>query len=755
MFRKTTPKPKTEPKKPISFKFGGLGKGKRKKKKEKEKDDAAAKNGFPTHHETPDSDYDDSHVPVDEDSEGVQVYVDGDDDKTDQNLDNRDPPESFSVANSSPMNPTVQESVKEQVQDPVIPSSKSVLTEEERRARARKAVEQRKAERRRKNRARQDVQGQTLPPETTSVEPEKEKVPPVRERLKRAMEEEERLYKEKERQRVIEEERLQKEKELQVQQEEEDELRRMEAALEKEAEDAKNEAKLASELDKSQNEKVQISEVIVESVDIRELEEEEEEGRVNFERAKEERKRGLEEEFNDDEMTKKEAHVHFKEAEEDVPFKEAEEDANLANLIDQFITPDEKVDTEEDEVPHVGDVSHDSGPEDDFDAFLDDVFNAPSPPKKMANNVSSDVPPPPEKKANKASSDAPPPPEKKANDVSTKTKKSSSRTRLNSKSKGLLPRSANKPKSASRPVAKTADRAPNRVGKPIIRPPTIVRKSASRPSNSVEKPATRPPKLVGKPANRPSKRVDKPGIRPPKLATANRPSKRVDKPAIRPPKLAGKPENPPLKKTDPSRKSNRNAPGKKTPPRSPRQNNVTIENMPRDDGKKGGWKTVPESQRLNPVFTSYFKMNAETRSMGTSGTFGSECTISSIPKPPNYFGRPAGMPICNNIFIPSFHALGPCQVCLFRLSESEMTEFEKNGRHLRVAMTRGGVLGCKIFPSLPGQDPVRLCKQCYFDTHSTPTKKDEAFTGIGALGGIQKERSKYAANRGRYKGGRY
>ena len=91
--------------------------------------------------------------------------------------------------------------------------------------------------------------------------------------------------------------------------------------------------------------------------------------------------------------------------------------------------------------------------------------------------------------------------------------------------------------------------------------------------------------------------------------------------------------------------------------------------------------------------------------------------------------------ICDNAFVPNLHKNKmACQVCVFRLSDADKKVFAKSGRHLRVNPTRGGCVACKAFPSQEGEDPVRLCRQCFFDTHKLRPYKPEAFTGSQFMG---------------------
>ena len=115
--------------------------------------------------------------------------------------------------------------------------------------------------------------------------------------------------------------------------------------------------------------------------------------------------------------------------------------------------------------------------------------------------------------------------------------------------------------------------------------------------------------------------------------------------------------------------------------------------------------------------------------------------IPRSPWKPKRLGVDMDQPVCDNPFISKLHrSRGHCQVCVFRLSDSELKVFERKGRHLRVNNAYGGCLNCKVFPSLEDEEPVRICRQCFFDTHLLAKPKTEAFSGVclaGASGDLK------------------
>jgi hypothetical protein len=96
-------------------------------------------------------------------------------------------------------------------------------------------------------------------------------------------------------------------------------------------------------------------------------------------------------------------------------------------------------------------------------------------------------------------------------------------------------------------------------------------------------------------------------------------------------------------------------------------------------------------------------------------------------------------PVCRNPYVPGLHAVrGHCQVCVFRLSEADRARLELNGRSLLVNFTTGGCISCEAFPPGDDEEPVRICKKCFFDTHLPPERHEEAFSGTGALAGTMR-----------------
>ena len=101
------------------------------------------------------------------------------------------------------------------------------------------------------------------------------------------------------------------------------------------------------------------------------------------------------------------------------------------------------------------------------------------------------------------------------------------------------------------------------------------------------------------------------------------------------------------------------------------------------------------------------------------GSLSSQCTVESFLSP-----RREGIAGCQNKYIPNLHeTLGPCELCVFRLSDAEKQRLDAQGRHLMVQFTRGGCRDCSAFPKAPGEPPVRLSPKCYAQSHRLIEKR--------------------------------
>mmetsp|Transcript_13121 Transcript_13121/g.30617 ORF Transcript_13121/g.30617 Transcript_13121/m.30617 type:complete len:1146 (+) Transcript_13121:64-3501(+) len=111
------------------------------------------------------------------------------------------------------------------------------------------------------------------------------------------------------------------------------------------------------------------------------------------------------------------------------------------------------------------------------------------------------------------------------------------------------------------------------------------------------------------------------------------------------------------------------------------------------------------------------------------GSITSHCTIESFANPMKE--RIRG---CQGQFDPFLHEIrGACELCVFRLPESEREKLDLQGRHLMVQFTTGGCADCSAFPKSVGEPHVRLCQRCYSSSHRPPgsrTRKKGTFAKI-------------------------
>jgi hypothetical protein len=96
----------------------------------------------------------------------------------------------------------------------------------------------------------------------------------------------------------------------------------------------------------------------------------------------------------------------------------------------------------------------------------------------------------------------------------------------------------------------------------------------------------------------------------------------------------------------------------------------------------------------------------------------SQCTVTSFASP-----RKLGIRGCQSKYDPYHHKQkGPCELCVFRLSEAEKETLDTKGRHFMVQFTTGGCTNCQVFPKDFDEPTVRLCPKCYSISHREATK---------------------------------
>lgn len=638
----------------------------------------------------------------------------------------------------------------------VVNNEEPVETEVDRKARARQAVEERKRKAREAVAARKArAQGKTVPEVDDQAQEKRQQ-------------EEQRMAAAKERARVLElakeTKRRQEEEELRR---EEAEMKALEEELRREEEEAKQEA--------NRQKKASVEVETVESEDIDSEEGEEyyekateklakeaerlaaaEQERLNAEetaaaaqrarwKAEEEEARMLQEETDrlareEEEMEKLEAELEERARAEDVAKLEAmlkADEERLKTTDEESRMEEEKRKAEEALLAMQQFIDTPQSPRDsapDLDALLDESMNESGFLDAMLDGpIEADEP-----------------------QVVTPKEATKEAPKTKNPPKKTPPTKPSTPTKARYKTLITPSPQPKR--KTVTPKPTAPRVAKTAPKKTVSKPTTKPKTPGSKPtvsriatkvSPKPRTPVSKPIV--PRVATKASPKTTVSrvgtKPALKP--IAPKR----VVKAVPRVVS---APVKTavfSPP--PRVRRTPDKRMPNPTPPpKSATKKASPSISVKEVYAGVDRSPRPIQSPGgrSIDSEGSHCTIQTIPRSP-FMPPPADedVEMCENPYIVKLHStLAGCRVCVFKLSPEEKEQYEKTGRHLRVALTAGGCYGCQVFPSEPGEDHVRLCKQCFFDTHLIASRREQAFAGTGALAGVQHSKTSYSPGRKRY-----
>lgn len=98
----------------------------------------------------------------------------------------------------------------------------------------------------------------------------------------------------------------------------------------------------------------------------------------------------------------------------------------------------------------------------------------------------------------------------------------------------------------------------------------------------------------------------------------------------------------------------------------------------------------------------------------STSSLSSTCSVTHFRSP-----RREGIRGCQHKFDPYLHDVrGPCELCVFFLSDQDRAALDAHGRHIRVMFTTGGCgRTCAIFPRSFDDQPARLCRMCYSNSH--------------------------------------
>jgi hypothetical protein len=219
---------------------------------------------------------------------------------------------------------------------------------------------------------------------------------------------------------------------------------------------------------------------------------------------------------------------------------------------------------------------------------------------------------------------------------------------------------------------------------------------------------------------------------PAKTSTARKSPSRKP-PSRKPPPRKPPPRKPPIPKTRPTPPKKRHTP--KPRPTRP----VTTNHS--DDKPIGDIPNNKEKKNRLAFLSMPKKTTNKTKSNGDKKKGPGKKLMSSItswakPKAPPKLRKPifprrkvktinldAGSQnlSCGTQFQPFLHSeRGPCQLCVYYLSEEEKLVLDAAGHHLRVMYTAGGCCSgkdCALFPRGPDESAVRLCRKCFFNSH--------------------------------------
>jgi hypothetical protein len=166
---------------------------------------------------------------------------------------------------------------------------------------------------------------------------------------------------------------------------------------------------------------------------------------------------------------------------------------------------------------------------------------------------------------------------------------------------------------------------------------------------------------------------------------------------------------------DSSSSSKRNAPkGKPASTATSRTSNNVFERLYKP-------KPPPLKQPTPPERGAFMKNSSLDHqdkylhsSSGSLDSLSSQCSVTHFESP-----RRTGKRGCQKKFNPYLHiSRGPCELCVFFLSDQETARLDATGRHVRVMYTTGGCcMTCKLFPRSFDEQPARLCRACFCNSH--------------------------------------
>ena len=112
-----------------------------------------------------------------------------------------------------------------------------------------------------------------------------------------------------------------------------------------------------------------------------------------------------------------------------------------------------------------------------------------------------------------------------------------------------------------------------------------------------------------------------------------------------------------------------------------------------------------------PSHSNFYSLSPLAQSVTS---LSSQCSVTTFQSP-----RREGIRGCQKKFNPNLHSYrGPCELCVFFLSDKDKATLDATGRHYRVMFTAGGCCKtCQVFPRTRDDVPARLCRLCYGNSH--------------------------------------
>jgi hypothetical protein len=176
----------------------------------------------------------------------------------------------------------------------------------------------------------------------------------------------------------------------------------------------------------------------------------------------------------------------------------------------------------------------------------------------------------------------------------------------------------------------------------------------------------------------------------------------------------------------PSQKPRLSAASPKTPTRTSRI--VTPRTSRRSDDDSTACSTFSSRKRATPRYDPNSPSRLKESTAASRSARRERHRSSDLN---SYSPRKASVPIysrqsskvqqcCTGQLILDLHVnRAGCERCLHFSSPSERRKYDEEGRHYRINIIRGGCSRkCKLFPRTEKEPPVRLCRQCFYDTHT-------------------------------------